>query len=276
MAILKYTTGLSLFCILIGSSIAQQNTFNGVVSNVDDHQVAGETVDIRTGGTYRTSTRGEFTFSASENIRVNSEVVFHVSNWVVVKPCELRNGRMFLPPPSQDIDIRVVGPNDPRLKDLAFAQALMGCLVEEAVSLFGNSLSRSNAQVILKSASDQDKFLTSKAGEFGMPKDDLTSAVSHWLMMSHDDYDQGLAALYSGQFSKAKELIAGAINSPDGQVVVKRYVPLARAKYELGDAAGAKADLLKVLDAHPNDSIVQTDLKLITLAPPGSVTATVQ
>jgi hypothetical protein len=146
----------------------------------------------------------------------------------------------------------------------------MGCTVEEAVSRFDISLNRSDAAHILKSTSDQEKFLATKADELGVSRDDLKSALSRWLMMPHDDnYDQGLAELYSGQFSKAKDLIGGSISSPDGQVVLKRYVPLARAKYELGDLEGAKADLNRVLDVHPKDSIVTKDVQIVS-APPAA------
>jgi hypothetical protein len=255
------------------SAVAEQHIFSGIVSNIDDHPVKEETVEIQTGGAYTTSQRGEFTFPASGNIDVNSEVLFHVRNWVVLKPCELRNGRMYLPPPNRNIDIIVVGPRDPRLRVLAAAQELMGCLVEEAVSRFDISLARQGAA----RTPDQDKFVASKAAEFVIPQDELESAISRWLAMAHDDYDQGLADLYLGQYAKAKDLIGGSIVPSNRQLVLKRYVPLARAKYGLGDVEGARADLNRVRSEHPTDSIVQRDLGIISqVGPPGGVTATVQ
>jgi len=58
MAVFRYMGGLCLFCILLISALAQQRTFNGVVTNVDDHPVTEEMVKIRDGGTYKTSASG--------------------------------------------------------------------------------------------------------------------------------------------------------------------------------------------------------------------------
>jgi hypothetical protein len=137
MSRLRRSSGLALLGLLITTVDAQVHQFNGSVVSIDGDPVPNESVEIHKGGTYLTSGRGEFTFPASKDVDVNSEVLFHVTNWIVTKPCELRNGRTYLPSPERTIDIRVLRKKDPRLaKADAAAKQLMGCFIEEAVSRF--------------------------------------------------------------------------------------------------------------------------------------------
>jgi tetratricopeptide (TPR) repeat protein len=111
-------------------------TFRGVVRSLDSKAVAQEEVRIDGGGGYTTSDSGEFAIPESEYLKVEAEVIFHVTHWVVVKPCEYRNGRTYLPPPDRIIDIKVLRRSDPLLKSIAPAESAIGCTIEEAAALF--------------------------------------------------------------------------------------------------------------------------------------------
>src|SRR5215470_16897193 len=105
---------LNLF-LLAPSCAAPPVEFRGIVRDGDDQAVAQEEVSIDGGGAFQTSDRGEFAFPSSQGIDIDSEVRFHVKHWIIVKPCESRNGRMFLPPPQRVVELEVYLPTDNRL-----------------------------------------------------------------------------------------------------------------------------------------------------------------
>jgi biopolymer transport protein ExbB/biopolymer transport protein TolQ len=110
--------------------------FRGVVHIVGGGDVTGEDVQVDSVGTYQTTDSGEFVIPASTGLEVGAEVIFHVKHWVVVRPCELKNGRTYLPPPKRGLELKVLKRGDPRLKSLASAESILGCLIEEAASQF--------------------------------------------------------------------------------------------------------------------------------------------
>lgn len=124
------------WALLVALVVAAPETppFRGVVRTVDNDPVKREEVQIEGVSKYVTGDSGEFAFPPSPLLAVESEVVFHVTNWVVVHPCELRNGRTFLPPPSRLIQLKVLRPGDPRLKSVASTECILDCLIEEEAS----------------------------------------------------------------------------------------------------------------------------------------------
>ncbi len=127
--------GLSCLCASV-AILAATIDFPGVVRSMDGLAVVQEHIHIDTGGTYRTSDSGEFTIPASEGLKVGGEVVFHVSHWVVLRPCELQNGRTYLPAQGRPIQIKVLRPGDPRLKSIVPVESALGCTIEEAAAHF--------------------------------------------------------------------------------------------------------------------------------------------
>ena len=109
--------------------------YTGVVRSADG-EVANEEVHIDGHGAYLTSDSGEFAFPPLQGLDVGSEAIFHVKHWVVVHPCELKNGRMYLPSKSVTIEINVLQRGDPRLIKVAEVGSIMRCLIEQDVSQF--------------------------------------------------------------------------------------------------------------------------------------------
>jgi tetratricopeptide (TPR) repeat protein len=273
--------------------------FRGVVSDGRNLPVAQAEVSIEGGGKYTTSDRGEFTFPPSLGIDVNAEVHFHVQHWVIVKPCENRNGRTFLPPPTRVIEIEVYPPHDQDLIDIDRGAKLTRCLIEEMAANFPARPSgkqrrrsaraepypnlqppRANARLMaavwresfLQRAEPgpgdisplvPNEFLQEKALELGFSLDQLAKALDKWAGILHpyEAYDQGLAALYQGRFGHAAELLAGAVDEQAGSS--GPLVALARADYESGNYKGAEMALSRALEIHPNDSISKRDLSIV-------------
>jgi len=118
---------VGLLCLCASVAIlAATVDFAGVVRSMDGLAVVQEQIHIDTGGTYRTSDSGEFTIPASEGLKVGAEVVFHVSHWVVLRPCELQNGRTYLPAQGRPIQMKVLRPGDPRLKSIVPVESRLG------------------------------------------------------------------------------------------------------------------------------------------------------
>jgi hypothetical protein len=105
-------------------------SFPGMVRQVDGAEVAHVTVRVEGDGSAETSDSGEFSFPLAGNLKIGFPATFHVANWVILKPCELKNGRVYLRDPSvEPIEIFVLRPHDSRLKT-----AIIGCLIEEQTS----------------------------------------------------------------------------------------------------------------------------------------------
>ena len=67
--------------------------------------------------------------------KVGYPATFHVTNWVVVKPCELKNGRTYRhDPAAEPIEVLVLPPHDPRLLFAAKSGSLIDCIIEEEAS----------------------------------------------------------------------------------------------------------------------------------------------
>ncbi len=110
---------------------------------------------------------------------------------------------------------------------------------------------------------ERDPWLARQAKELGFKPKQLTSAIDRWARSVEDPYQKGLAALYQGRYAEATRYISASIASAAGNVV-ERYVPLARAEYELGNYTTAEAALRKVLAVHSNDPLVLDNLAMVS------------
>jgi len=273
---------------------------SGSVRDGDNRAVAQEEVLIEQVGSYLTSNSGEFEFPVPDPHRHDpASIRFHVKNWVVVKPCELQNGRAYLEG-AASFDITVYRLSDKRLLDVTQGLIYIPCVVQEMVSNFRltrHPPARSKTSTVPESpTSRQDKtrimsvgwsssfreasddadplgrneFTLKKAEEMGFSARELVSALNEWAKTPGDQYHRGLAALYEGRYPEAASLIADSIHSA-GTAPVGHYVALARAEYEQGHLEAAKSALLKALELHPTDAIIKADLDLASGAPAESI-----
>jgi len=73
--------------------------------------------------------------SSSGNFKVGYAAIFHVENWVILKPCAPKNGQTYLrDPTAPPIQIIVLPPRDPRLKSAAANESTRECLFQKALS----------------------------------------------------------------------------------------------------------------------------------------------
>jgi tetratricopeptide (TPR) repeat protein len=115
-------------------SSSQISSFPGRVEKVGGAGLAHATVRIEGAGSSETGDSGEFTFPLSGTLHVGGAAIFHVANWVILKPCELKNGRAYLHDPTEPIEIYVLAPRDARLKSVKASESIIGCLIEEEAS----------------------------------------------------------------------------------------------------------------------------------------------
>jgi tetratricopeptide (TPR) repeat protein len=90
-------------------------------------------------GAALTSDSGEFTLAMTANLHVGMAAVFHVKDWVIIKPCENKMGRAYLRDPSAEpLELLVLAPNDPKLKSPKTKEAMqmIECLLVEEASQF--------------------------------------------------------------------------------------------------------------------------------------------
>ncbi len=124
-----------VFSLLAAVSTAapQTRSIAGGVRTADDAPVARTEVRIDGAGANVTTDSGEFTFPLAPPLRVGFPATFRVLSWVVIDPCVLARGRMYLPDPeAETISIRVVRPKDKRL----LSGRSLGCVIEEGASQF--------------------------------------------------------------------------------------------------------------------------------------------
>src|SRR5580700_5433112 len=133
----KLQAGLAVaLASLCMTAMGQQiPTFSGRVQKQGGVTIPHATVRIEGSGSTETSDSGEFTFALSGNLKVGFPAIFHVENWVIVKPCESQSGRAFLHDPAAElIEIIVLPPRDPHLKSVAVTESAFKCLIEEEFS----------------------------------------------------------------------------------------------------------------------------------------------
>src|ERR1700739_1517426 len=94
-------TSLSVFVLAVTlPAYAQQSSLIGVVQTPNHEPVTHENVMIESAalGPYETSDTGRFSFPLTQNLSVGHEATFRLqpgkkNKWVIVYPCDLRNGR---------------------------------------------------------------------------------------------------------------------------------------------------------------------------------------
>lgn len=292
------------FCIFLLSlgavRAADTPPLRASVHDGDSHAVGQEEVRIENVGSYFTSNSGEFEFRAPQLPGPDSAVRFRVRNWVIVKPCELSNGRTYLPA-TGSVEIKVYKLADDRLITVAHGALLAKCLVEEMASRFepkpGSAAHSQNWVTPYYSGSEQPArkqlmhgvmrsvswqgssregraseyplgridFIAMKSKSLGFSPEGLASALEEWAKSPGDSYHRGLGALYEGRYAEAAALIAESMGSSE-PAPIGHYVSLARAEYEQLHFEKAKSALLRALELHPGDAIVRADLELVSEA----------
>lgn len=129
------TAGIFPLLVALSTSAAapQTRSVSGGVRTADDAPVARTEVRIDGAGANVTTDSGGFAFPLAPPLRVGFPATFRVSGWVVIDPCVLARGRMYLPDPdAETISIRVVRPHDRRL----LSSRSLGCVIEEGASRF--------------------------------------------------------------------------------------------------------------------------------------------
>ena len=130
---LSLAVPLASFCV--AAAAPQGPSFPGRVQKVGGTGLGHVTVRIEGAGSTSTADSGEFTFPFTSTLKVGYPATFHVTDWVIVKPCELKNGRTYLHDPvAEPIELLVLPPHDPRLLSVAESGSLIDCIIEEEAS----------------------------------------------------------------------------------------------------------------------------------------------
>ena len=133
----KLTLTTAIFSVAVFGQ--QKASISGIVHKVDGPPVSHVEVRIEGAGATLTRDSGEFTMPMTGNLKVGMPAVFHVEQWIILKPCELRNGRTYLrDPAAEPIEFFVLRPGDPRLKSAKASVSIIGCIIEEEASQFVN------------------------------------------------------------------------------------------------------------------------------------------
>src|SRR5215471_10475658 len=117
-------------------AFSQQTTsVFGTVRTADDNSVKRTTVSIEGPGgccSSVTTDTGQFNFSVPP-LEIGYPYTFHVEGWVIVDPCVLARGRVYLPnPKAEKVSIRVLPRGDRRIK----SPGSLACIVVEETSQF--------------------------------------------------------------------------------------------------------------------------------------------
>lgn len=132
----------------ISASGEQPASISGVVLRVGGLPVPQVEVRIEGAGAALSSDSGEFVLPMTPNLHVGMAAVFHVKEWVILKPCENKMGRAYLRDPSAEpIELLVLPLNDPKLKSPRTQQAMkmIECLLVEEASRFPQKPSSATA-----------------------------------------------------------------------------------------------------------------------------------
>jgi len=101
----------ALVLALAGAANAQTPQISRVLRTAEDTPVPRTEVRIDGAGANATTDSGEFGFPLSPPLKVGFPATFHVMGWVVIDPCILARGRMYLPDPqAETISIKILRP----------------------------------------------------------------------------------------------------------------------------------------------------------------------
>jgi tetratricopeptide (TPR) repeat protein len=133
----RWRLGLAAVVFSLWTMAASQQvpSFPGRVQRVGGTGLSHVTVRIEGAGSTETSDTGEFIFPLSGSLKVGYPAVFHVTDWVILKPCELKNGRTYLHDPgAEPLELLVLPPHDPRLLSATASGSFIDCIIEEQSS----------------------------------------------------------------------------------------------------------------------------------------------
>jgi len=121
----------------LGAQAQQPRSISGFVQEVEGLRVKHVEVRIDGDGANVTTDSGEFAIPFSGNLKVGYPAVFHVTDWVILQPCELKCGRTYLrAPEAEPIEILVLRRGDRRLISARRELSILGCLIEEEAAKF--------------------------------------------------------------------------------------------------------------------------------------------
>jgi tetratricopeptide (TPR) repeat protein len=150
MSFLTFVARVSVFGLLISVAAlapAQTRLKGTVRTPGNDPLIAREKVTIDGGGTYTTDDVGQFDFDLVQNLKIGQPARFHVyhvnpsikvKQWIIVRPCDLTNGRKDSLPDvgAEPISLIVLPKGDRRLLALNADSSILGCTIEEIASEF--------------------------------------------------------------------------------------------------------------------------------------------
>jgi len=289
--------------------LAEQRYVTGTVTTDQQKAVPRAIVDVDAEAPSDVTTdSGKFHFPVPP-LKVGFAYTFSVLNWVVIDPCVLARGRLYLPDPdAEPITIRVLRSQDKRL----LSSQTLGCLVKERFARFQASSAvlhpgsafwqrgKQNAAMLIPASrceaclqlilyqpmvldlgvfsgqkaddmTSDEEYWSQIAIKFGFTAQELTSALNKWAATPTDDpYQQGLISLYIGSYSLAAKYLRTSIDTAQN-ARSEVLVLLARADFEQRLYEQAISDLQQVLEAHPGDELVLANLQVvIAAAAPGS------
>jgi tetratricopeptide (TPR) repeat protein len=140
--------GACALVVSLAAVAAPQTRLKGRVHTPgNDPLIAREQVTIEGAGNYDTDDHGEFDFDLVQGLKTGQPATFHVyhvnpaikvKQWIVVRPCDLKNGRKDSLPDvgPEPISIVVLPRGDARLKSLNAEYSIIGCAIEELASEF--------------------------------------------------------------------------------------------------------------------------------------------
>lgn len=115
-----------VFC-LVGAAGAQTRLIRGQVKTADDDPVKRAEVSIDGAVVDTTADTGDFHVPLQPPLRPGFPVTFGVDGWIVVDPCSLDRGRIYLPDPDAEaMKLKVLRPSDRRL----LAGRALTCMLE--------------------------------------------------------------------------------------------------------------------------------------------------
>jgi hypothetical protein len=243
--------------VLFSAQATPQARLKGRVQTPENNPlVAREQVTIDGAGKYTTDDGGEFEFDLVQGLKVGQPARFRVihvnpiikiQQWIVVRPCDLLNGRKDSLPDVglEPIPIVVLPRGDRRLISLKNDYSILGCIIEEMAAEFQKAsghdshvplsarfpmvvkvtysvsardkASASSLESVRDSTPLDQSSLARRAVELGFTPQELGEALSAWARSVEDTYQKGLAALYQGRYAEASGYISASIPSPPGE-----------------------------------------------------------
>ena len=128
---------LSVAAICAYSLVAVGQQLPGRVQRPGNIPISHATVRIEGAGSTQTSDSGEFSFPMTGALKVGYPVIFHVTDWVIVSPCEQINGRTYVRDPAMEpVHLIVLRRGDKQLTSTSGSNSIVECAITELVSQF--------------------------------------------------------------------------------------------------------------------------------------------